>query len=101
MFLCFFVLQETDPWFVVHLKKTMFVYVVHLITKGKTNLLKISVGSNDFKRERGCLYGVEKTSMYVVHCVPPVYGEAVKVQQTGTSQRLNICDIKIFALGKL
>ena len=85
----------------MHLKNTMFVYMVHIYTKGKTNLLKISVGINDIKRERGCLNPVEQASVYVVHCVPPVFGKTVKVQQRGASQRLVICDMKIFAFGKL
>ena len=96
-----FVFQETDPWFHVHLKNTMFVYMVHIYTKDKTNSLRISVGMNDTKRERICLNPVEQASVYVVHCVPPVFGKTVKVQQRGASQKLVICDMKIFAFGKL
>ena len=79
----------------------MFVYMVHIYTKGKTNLLRVSVGMNDIKRERGCLNPVEQASVYVVHCIPPIFGKTVKVQQRGASQRLVICDMKIFAFGKL
>ena len=79
----------------------MFVYMVHIYTKGKTNLLRISVGINDMERERGCLNPVEQASVYVFHCVPPAFGKTVKVQQRGASQRLLICDMKIFAFGKL
>ena len=75
--------------------------MVHIYTQGKTNLLRISVGINDIKRERGCLNPVEQASVHVVHCVPPVYGKTVRVQQRGASQRLVICDMKIFAFGKL
>ena len=79
----------------------MFVYMVHIYTKDKTNSLRISVGMNDTKRERICLNPVEQASVYVVHCVPPVFGKTVKVQQRGASQKLVICDMKIFAFGKL
>ena len=79
----------------------MLVYMVHIYTQGKTNTLRMSVGINDNERERGCLNPVEQASVYVVRCVPPVFGRTVKVQQRGASQRLVICDMKIFAFGKL
>lgn len=106
--LCFVFMQATNPWFQVDLTKAYYIHTVHVFLgtdccpKAGLNITVKST-KNPSPSSHSCNEPnhFPRNDFRVFRCSPPVIGRHVTVRVTGEDVTLVLCEVAVYAFGKL